>query len=90
MNDVNIIKYSPVKKKGVLRNGRDTPRKSNGRDAPRESNTGRDAPRESNTGRNAPGESNTGRNAQGESKVRGAQRPTKDYFEMLVSFQYLF
>jgi hypothetical protein len=47
VNDVNIIKFSQVKKKGFLRNERDTPRKSNGRDAPRESNTGRNAPGES-------------------------------------------
>ena len=47
VTDMNIIKYSPLKKRAFLRNGRDTPR---------ERNTGINAPGESNTGRNAPGE----------------------------------
>ena len=85
MNDVNIIKYSPVKKKEKKKK-----RLFEDRERHTAKSNGRDAPRESSTGKNAPGESNTGRNAPGESKVRGAQRPTKHYFEMLVSFQYLF
>jgi hypothetical protein len=48
--------------------------------------------RESNAGRNAPGESNTGRNAPGETMEKRCSQAYErlQYFEMLVSFQYLF